>query len=191
MVNLVDEGVDVAVRIAFMPDSALVATKLGVARRVVCASPAYLAQRGTPRDPSELADHGCVLFTSVTPTDTWTFGGSKGQARRVRVRPTLTVNTADAAVGSAVDGHGITAVLSYQVAREIEDGRLVRVLASFEPEPVPVHLVQPAASASVARVRAFVELAAPRLRAALASAERAGIASGAAPKATPRRPAAG
>jgi DNA-binding transcriptional LysR family regulator len=170
VVDLLEEGVDAAVRIASMPDSSLVATKVGFVRRVVCASPAYCERRGRPTDPSNLSRHACVAFTPVTPGETWTFakGPSGKGARHVKVRPYLTVNHAEAAIGSALEGHGIACVLSYQVSRELADGRLVRLLADFEPDPVPVYLVQPAGSVAIARVRAFVELAVPRLREMLA-----------------------
>ena len=137
------------------------------------------ARRGRPADPSELAEHACVAFTGATPSDTWTFGaGPSGRtSRHVKVRPTLTVNSADAAIGSALDGYGVTCVLSYQVASELEEGRLVRLLSAFEPDPVPVHLVHTAGSVAAAKVRAFVDLAVPRLRATLAQASRSGLRS--------------
>jgi DNA-binding transcriptional LysR family regulator len=180
IVNLIEEGIDAAIRIASMPDSSLLAIKVGEVRRVVCASPAYCERRGRPGDPRDLADHACVAFTAVTPGDTWTFGaGPSGKAsRHVKVDPALTVNTAEAAIGSALDGHGVACVLSYQVAAELENGRLVRLLAAYEPDPVPVHLVHPAGGASVARIRAFLDLAVPRLRAALAHASRSGLPPG-------------
>jgi DNA-binding transcriptional LysR family regulator len=168
VVHVIDEGVDVAVRIAHLPDSALVATPVGDVRRVVCASPAYLAAHGTPRDPAELGSHRCIAFTSLTPSDVWTFaGGQGGRSRQVRVQPVLAVNLAEAAIGAAVDGVGITCALSYQVARPLRDGTLVALLEPFAPAPLPVHLVYPAASASTAKVRAFLDVATPALRAAL------------------------
>ncbi len=131
--------------------------------------PRLLRAARTPRRPRELADHACIAFTSVTPSDTWTFAaGPSGKAsRHVTVHPSLTVNTAEAAIGSALDGRGVTCVLSYQVVSELEDGRLVRLLTTYEPAPVPVYLVHPAGSAAVARVRAFLDVAVPRLRARL------------------------
>jgi DNA-binding transcriptional LysR family regulator len=169
LVNLVEEGIDVAVRIAHLPDSALLATKVGDVRRVACASPAYLARAGRPSDPRQLAEHRTIAFAAVTPSDTWTFapGPDGGRSTQVKVRPILAVNTADAAVGSAIDGQGIACALSYQVASALDAGTLVRVLEPFEPEPLPVHLVVPAGGARAAKVRAFVELAVPRLKAAL------------------------
>jgi DNA-binding transcriptional LysR family regulator len=169
VVNLVDEGIDVGVRIAHLPDSSLLSTRVGEVHRIVCASPDYCVRRGRPKAPQDLAEHTCVSFSGTTPTDTWTFAtGRSGRPRHVKVRPVLTVNSALAAIGSAVDGHGLTCVLSYQAAGDLEAGRLVRLLPEYEPEPLPVHVVYPPASVATARVRAFIDLAVPRLRAALA-----------------------
>lgn len=169
VVNVVDEGVDVAVRIGELPDSALVAVGVGHVRRVVVASAGYVARRGTPRTPAELAAHRCVSLASVTPSDTWTFGAGPGgdRGRQVKVRPVLTVNVADAAIHAAAADLGVACVLSYQAAALVRSGRLVRLLRAFEPAPLPVQLVYPASSARAAKVRAFVDLAAPRLRTAL------------------------
>ena len=160
--DLVAEGFDVAVRLAHLPDSALVAVSIGAARRVVVASPSYLAKHGRPRTPADLASHRCVASTPLTPSDTWTFRG-----KRVRVNPVLSVNATDAAIRAAIDGVGVTLAMSYLVAPELRSGRLVRILGTYEPPPLPAHLVFPAASARTAKVRAFVELATPRLRALL------------------------
>jgi DNA-binding transcriptional LysR family regulator len=166
VVNVVDEGIDVAVRIAHLPDSALVATATGAVRRVVVASPAYLARNGRPSAPADLATHRCISLSAVTPSDVWTFGARREgeRSKQVRLHPVLTVNVADAAIGAAESGIGITCALSYQVAESVRAGRLVILLAAFEPAPLPVHLIYPATSAGVAKVRAFVDLAAPRLR---------------------------
>ncbi|MBL9013749.1 MAG: LysR family transcriptional regulator [Myxococcales bacterium] len=166
VVNLVDEGVDIAVRIAHLPDSALIATAVGAVRRLAVASPAYLARHGTPRKPADLAAHRCISSLGLTPSETWTF--RRGRAIQVRVAPVLSVNHAESAIGAAAAGAGITCALSYQVADHLERGALVRLLPAFEPPPVPVQLVFPAAGARAAKVRAFLELATPRLRAALA-----------------------
>jgi DNA-binding transcriptional LysR family regulator len=170
LVNLIDEGVDAAVRIAHMPDSSLLAVKVGEVRRVLCASPAYLARRSRPRHPSDLAAHDCISFSQVTPTEHWAFAGGANRPRHVKVQPRLTVNTADAAIGSVLEGHGVTCALSYQVEAEVRAGRLVELLKPFEPPPLPVHIVYPAASVASAKVRAFVDLAASRLRSALTGA---------------------
>jgi DNA-binding transcriptional LysR family regulator len=168
VVSLLEEGVDVGIRIGHLPDSALVATAVGSVRRVVVASPDYLARHGRPKTPGDLTLHRCIASTAITPHDAWTFAGGAGKrARRVKVTPLLGVNVAAAAIRSAMRGVGITCALSYQVAAELEARSLVRLLPSFEPPPMPVHIVYPATSARTAKVRAFVELAAPRLRAIL------------------------
>jgi DNA-binding transcriptional LysR family regulator len=171
VINVLDEGVDAAVRIAHLPDSALVATAVGVTSRVVCASPAYLARHGKPREPRELAEHRCISFNALTPSETWTFGPGPegGRAKQVKVEPVLTVNTAEAAIASALQGQGITCALSYQVAAPLRAGTLTALLTAYEPDPLPVHLVSAARAAMSAKVRTFVELATPALRAALAT----------------------
>jgi DNA-binding transcriptional LysR family regulator len=168
-INVVDEGVDVAVRIGHLADSALVATTVGNVRRVVVASPGYLARAGRPREPRDLAAHRTIGFTALFAGDTWTFGGGPdgGRARTIKVAPVLTVNTAEAAVGAALAGVGVTAALSYQVADAIAAGELVALLPKFEPDPIPVQLVYPAGSTTTAKVRAFLALATPGLRAVL------------------------
>ncbi len=169
VVHLVEEGVDLAVRIGMLPDSSLVATRVGDVRRITCASPAYLARHRAPAEPADLAAHDCVSFSQTTPGDAWTFGARDGgRAKQVRVRPRLSVNTAEAAVASAVEGHGVTCVLSYQVERELRDGTLVRLLAPFEPAALPVHVVHASAAFMPARVRAFVDVLVPALRETLA-----------------------
>ena len=170
VVNLVDEGIDVAVRIAHLPDSALIATQVGAVRRVAVASPDYLARHGKPKKPADLASHRCISSIGLTPSETWTF--RKGRAVHVRVTPVLAVNHAESAIRAATAGAGITCVLSYQVADQLARGTLVRVLTAYEPPPVPVQLVFPAANARAAKVRAFLELATPRLRTALARTEK-------------------
>jgi DNA-binding transcriptional LysR family regulator len=145
------------------------ATKVGEVRRVVCASPAYLERRRRPKSPRDLSGHECISFSQVTPSDVWSFAAPRGgRPRQVRVRPRLVVNTAEAAIGSALAGRGIVRVLSYQVQGELASGRLVELLASAAPAPLPVHVVVPAASATSAKLRAFMELAVPRLREVLA-----------------------
>jgi DNA-binding transcriptional LysR family regulator len=168
IVNVVDEGIDVAVRIAHLPDSALLAHAVGHVARIVVASPAYLARHGEPARPADLGAHRCIAFTGPGPAETWTFG--TGSSRHVKVRPVLSVNTADAAIATAARGVGVTRVLSYQAAAALRSGELVRVLPSYEPAPLPVHLVTPAASAKTAKVRAFIELALPILRRAMTEA---------------------
>jgi DNA-binding transcriptional LysR family regulator len=167
VVGLLDEGIDVAVRIAHLPDSALVAKQVGTVRRVACASPAYLKRHGEPREPSELARHRCISNAGVTPSDTWTFGKRDGRTRHVAVQPVLVANTAEAAIGSAMAGNGVTCALSYQVAAAMTARQLVPILVRHEPAPLPVHIVYAAGAASTAKLRAFVDIAVPALRAAI------------------------
>lgn len=165
VVNLIDEGVDVAIRFAHLPDSALVATKVGAVHRVLCASKKYLSRKPKIKEPSDLSNHECISFSQVTPSDLWAFK-SPGDARprQIKVRPRLTVNTADSAIASALDHHGITRVLSYQVDDELRAGRLIRLLATFEPEPLPVHVICPASNSASIKMRAFLDLTVPILR---------------------------
>lgn len=169
VVSVVEEGIDVAVRIGHLADSALLAMAVGSVRRMVVASPAYLRRHGRPKSPADLASHRVVAATPVTPHDAWSFaGGDGGRALRVKVDPILSVNLVDAAIRSASSGLGVTCVLSYQVAEPLASGALVRLLPGFEPPPLPVHIIRPATSARTAKVRAFVDLASARLREALA-----------------------
>lgn len=168
VVNLLESHIDVAVRIAALPDSSLMAARIGVIRRAMCASPTYLAARGAPARPEDLAAHDCIAFEGLSG-GTWTFvhGNSETQ---VPIRARLVVNTAEAAVDAAVAGVGITRVLSYQAAQALRERTLEVVLAEFEPEPWPVHLVHAGGRRLPLKLRAFVDFAAPRLKARLASA---------------------
>ena len=171
VVNLIDEGVDVAIRLGDLADSNLVAVQVGAVRKVVCASPDYLAKAGTPEAPTDLPDHRCISFSGVSPNETWTFsGGKRGHTQTsVRVRPRLTVNTADAAIASAVEGRGIARVLSYQIEEDLKAGRLVLLLEAHEPAPLPVHVVYPEARLAAAKTRALIDRLVPGLRAELGS----------------------
>jgi DNA-binding transcriptional LysR family regulator len=158
VLSLAEEAVDVAVRIGRLPDSSLRARKLAEVGVVVCASPAYLRRRGTPQTPEQLGEHDCIAVSGVTPIpDFWTFAGSS-----MRVHPRLIVNGSEAGIDAALSGLGIVRVLSYQVAEHVERKRLRLLLREFEPEPVPVSLVQ-LAGIQTAVARAFVELAVERL----------------------------
>lgn len=163
-VNLVDEGIDVAMRIAELPDSSLTAIRLGTVHRVVCAAPSYLADRPPIRTAADIAGHDCVAMT-VFGQDAWLLPGPDGGMKPVRINPRLVVNTVEAAAASAVEGRGLTRLFSYQVADELADGRLVAVLADPPAAGAPVHLLMPAGRLAVPKVRAFVDFAVPRLRA--------------------------
>jgi DNA-binding transcriptional LysR family regulator len=166
MVELIDEGIDVAVRVGALPDSSLVALRVGSIRRIACASPAYLAARGVPLKPEDLSAHDCITFSVLSSSERWTFPARKG-ARSVPVRSRLVVTTAEAAVDAALAGLGVTRVLSYQAAEAIAAGRLRRILERFEPPPSPVSVLHGDGRAPRRKVREFVALAAARLRPAL------------------------
>ena len=164
--NLVEEGIDVAVRIGPLPDSSLVAKRIGAVGRVLVASPDYLARRGTPASPAELKTHSVVAFSGLMPSREWRFGNEQGDSR-VTINPALEINDAAAAIGAAEMGHGITVALSYMVGDKIREGQLTAILKDYAPPPHPVHLVYPQARLIAPKVRAFVDFAAPRLRLAL------------------------
>lgn len=169
VVDLMEEGIDVAVRIAHLADSSLQAIRVGSVRPVVCATPAYLAEHGEPRHPADLARHRAIFTSPQAGLRGWEF---EDAGKPVRVRPAvqLNVNSADVAIAAAREGRGLTRVLSYQVAAPVRAGDLKIVLADYEPPPVPVHLVQlEGRRAASARVRAFVDFAAERLRRELAA----------------------
>ncbi|WP_242346356.1 LysR substrate-binding domain-containing protein [Anaeromyxobacter terrae] len=167
VVSLVDEGLDVAVRLGRLPDSSLRALRAGEVRRAVYASPGYLRASGTPRTPQALASHACVACTAVTPVrDRWTFERD-GRSFVVPVSPRLVVNTAEAAIDAAVAGLGPTCVLSYMVDAHVRAGRLQRILGPYEPPAVPVQVVIPAGRFVTPLVRAFVDRAVEALRVTL------------------------
>jgi DNA-binding transcriptional LysR family regulator len=167
VVDLVEEGIDVAVRIGQLPDSSLVARRVGEVRRLLVASPAYLAKRGRPAAPAELKHHDLIAFTGLTPSGIWRLGEGRS-ARKVAVNPRLELNDAAAALSAAEAGEGITVALSYMVASAVAAGCLATVLDRFMPPAVPVQLVYPHSRLVAAKVRAFVDFAAPRLREGLA-----------------------
>jgi DNA-binding transcriptional LysR family regulator len=161
--NLLEDQIDLAVRIGELPDSSMVATRIGAIRRLVCASPAYLAARGTPRSPADLATHDCVTFDGLMSGTAWTFAGARG-ARTIGVRSRLVVNNAEAAIEAAAAGLGITRVLSYQAAAALRSGSLRAILQADAPPPAPVHLLHAGGRLLPAKLRAFLEFAAPRLK---------------------------
>lgn len=166
-VNLAEEHVDVALRIGHLEDSGLVATRLGSVRRIICASPGYLARRGVPRAPGDLAQHDGVSFQGFAVSPEWRYRRDSS-AFSAELRPRLAVNTTDAAIQAALSDLGIIRVLSYQVADELRSGRLLALLSEFVPEPVPVSLVYPAAGLLPLKVRCFLDWAVPRLRVRMA-----------------------
>lgn len=156
VVNLVEDGVDAAVRIGPLDDASHVARKVGATRRVVVASPAYLARCEPPPTPAGLARHSLIQFTALSPTSEWRFVRG-GDDLRVDITPSFVTNSADAAIGHAELGGGLTMVLAYQVASAVRAGRLQVVLADFEPPPLPIHIVYPTTRLLSAKVRAFID----------------------------------
>ena len=164
VVSLVDEGLDLGVRIGQLPDSTLQAVRVGQVRRVVCAAPKYIARRGLPATPRDLSNHSVVACTAVTPVpDRWSFHHPSG-VTSVTVAPRLVVNTAAAAVDAALEELGFTCILSYQAAPHAAAGRLQIVLVEYEPPPTPIHIVHPEGRHLPAKVRLFLDHAAEGLR---------------------------
>jgi DNA-binding transcriptional LysR family regulator len=168
-VNLIDEGIDVALRLAHLADSTLVAIRVGDVRRVVAASPQYLTRHPKIVEPSDLPLHQIIAMTHFG-LDSWTFPPLAGTTvpRSVSLTPRLVVNSIRAAVASAVEGRGVTRMFSYHIAREVDSGQLEILLEDYEFPPLPVHLVSPHGRLSVPKVRAFVDFAVARLRPAFA-----------------------
>lgn len=160
MTNLVDEGIDVAVRIGHLPDASYAATRVGSMRQVICGAPAYLAQRGMPQHPDELAQHRLISATAAWSAQEWRLG-----QMAVHIEPALYCNTNDAAIAAAVSGFGLTRVPLYQVANDLASGALRVMLEAFEAEPMPIHVVHAERRHAPAKVRQFVDLAVERLRA--------------------------
>jgi DNA-binding transcriptional LysR family regulator len=164
-VNLIDEGIDVALRIAHLADSTLIAIRVGEVRRVVAAAPRYLALNPRIAEPADLAKHQIIAMTHFG-LDSWSFPPSTGSSvpRTVQFTPKLVINSVRGAVASAVDGRGVTRLFSYQVAEHVRSGNLKILLSGDEHPPLPVHVISPHGRLSVPKVRAFVDFAVPRLR---------------------------
>ncbi|MCA9660645.1 MAG: LysR family transcriptional regulator [Myxococcales bacterium] len=162
--HMIDEGIDVAVRLGRLPDSSLMATRVGSVRRVICASPGYLERRGVPEDPGALSGHQVVVGGDESERVEWRLSEG-GEPCVVRVRPRLACSTNHAAISAALAGWGLARVLSYQIGAALASGELVAVLEDYEPPPIPVHVVWSGGRRAPAKVRAFVDLAVERLRA--------------------------
>jgi DNA-binding transcriptional LysR family regulator len=174
MINLIDEGVDVALRIAALPDSAMIALHVGDVRRVLCASPDYLARKPAITAPADLSEHDCIAIAPLSPNEVWSFPPAPGHRvnRNVRVRPRLMVNADQAAVDAAVDGEGVLRIMSYKIDRHVREDRLVILLPDDELPPLPAHLIAPEGRLATAKVRAFMDFAAARLKAVFADMNR-------------------
>jgi DNA-binding transcriptional LysR family regulator len=167
-VDLVEAHVDVAVRIGRLPDSSLIATRIGAFRPVVCASPALLAKRGTPHSPADLAEMPCVVFNGPMLSPDWNFRcPDTGRLVTIPISPRLQVSSPDAAVDAAIRGLGFTHLLHYHVAEAIDAGKLEIVLAPFELDPVPIQLVHVSRNMMPLKLRRFLDFVTPRLRESL------------------------
>jgi DNA-binding transcriptional LysR family regulator len=164
--SLIDEGIDLALRFAHLADSSLIALKVGETRRVVVASPRYLASHPAIAAPADLAKQQIIALADFG-IDSWSFPALAGSSvpRAVHFTPRLVVNGTRGALAAAEHGHGVTRLFSYHVADHLSDGRLELLLTGDEPEPIPVHLIAPHGRLQVPKVRAFVDFAVPRLRA--------------------------
>jgi DNA-binding transcriptional LysR family regulator len=164
--NLLEDHMDLALRIGALPDSGLMTTQLGSLRRIACASPKYLSNRGTPERVQDLEAHDCVSFDLFAAGDSWRFQ-IEGTQTVVRMHARLTVSTAEAAIDAAVAGLGVTCVLSYQVEAALRAGNLKLILEPFEPAPLPVSLLYASQSRLPLKLRALLDFITPRLRARL------------------------
>jgi DNA-binding transcriptional LysR family regulator len=164
VLDLIEEGLDVAVRIAHLSDASFTAIRVGAVRNVVCASPAFLKRHGVPRTPDDLKELSAFCFSGDRSPPAWSFQVGK-RALSVRPRARLVVNSPEIAMQGAVAGEGVTRVLSYQAASELKAGRLRVILSEFEPEPLPIHVIHREGKRAAARVRAFVDFAVSELRA--------------------------
>lgn len=163
IIDVIEAHIDVAVRIGDLPDSSLVARRIGEVRWVTCASPDYLKRRGAPATPADLLEHDCIAFEGLELWRDWTFMGPKGP-QTVIIRPRFSVNTGDAVIAAASAGVGIAFVTTYQAADAVAGGRLVPVLRENAPDPVPVHLVHARHAIQPLKQRAFMDFVPPRLK---------------------------
>ncbi|RQH01681.1 LysR family transcriptional regulator [Paraburkholderia dinghuensis] len=173
VVNLLEEHIDVAVRIGDLPDSTSVAIGLGAIRRVMCASPGYLAEHGVPQVPRDITGHRCITVEGLGAARNWVLRADKAPVQ-VAVHSRLVVNTVDAAIEAAMLGVGLTRVLSYQIKDALEDGKLDIVLEAFEPLPWPISLVHAGQAPLPLKLRAFLDFATPRLRSRVAQTRAGG-----------------
>lgn len=168
--QLIDDHVDMAVRIGALPDSSMIATRIGTMRTVICASPELIDRHGEPERPEDLPRLPCVNFEFLSSAPIWSFRSGAAQgSTEVAIKPRLSVSTAEAAVWAAARGVGATRVLHYQCADAVHAGALRIILAAFEPEPRPVHLLHAARGALPSKMRVFLDFATERLRKTLAA----------------------
>lgn len=170
VIDLVESHIDVAVRLGDLPDSALVARRVGEVRCLACASPGYLARRGAPSSPDELSAHDCIAYEGLQLWRDWLFKGPRGEQATI-IRPRYSVNTADAVIAGAAAGLGIAYLISYQAADSVRDGSLVTILDDWAPPPFPVQIVHTPRPHLPLKLRAFLDFAAPRLQQRLRGVE--------------------
>lgn len=161
VVNLLEEGLDVGIRIGDLPDSSMRAIRVGAVKRVVCASPDYVARVGAPQHPDELLQHTIITANGLNASTEWKFN----DGINIRVKPRLSFATNDAAMEATISGFGITRLLSYQIAPQLADGRLNILLADFEQIKIPIHVIHREGRYASAKIRSFVDLMVERLRA--------------------------
>ncbi|WOH38932.1 LysR family transcriptional regulator [Thalassotalea fonticola] len=163
VVNLLEEGLDVGVRIGELPDSSMRALRVGTVRLILCAAPDYLSKHGIPQQPADLTQHTIISSRAMNNSNDWRFE-AKAKKYTVNINPRITVTNNDAAIEAALSGFGITRLLSYQVAPFLASGQLKIVLQDYEPSAKPVHIVHRESHLTTAKVRAFIDLMAERLR---------------------------
>jgi DNA-binding transcriptional LysR family regulator len=164
IVNMMDEGIDVAIRIGELPDSSMQSIRVGQVRRVICAAPGYLKQGGIPRKPDDLQNHFIISANSTNSSPEWTLM-EDGVARVIRLQSRFATSTNDSAITAAVGGFGLTRLLSYQIAEFMRAGQLKTVLSQYEPPALPIHVVHREGRHASKKARAFIDLAVDRLRA--------------------------
>jgi DNA-binding transcriptional LysR family regulator len=163
VVSLIDEGIDVGIRIGELPSSSLQAVRVGRVHRILCAAPAYLERHGVPRTPEDLSRHTTIVVNGISQAPEWRFS-EEDNPIVMHPRPRLTTTTNDSAIAAAVAGFGLARLLSYQVASHLRDGSLRRVLEDFEPPALPIHVIHREGRYATRKVRAFLDLVIETLR---------------------------
>jgi DNA-binding transcriptional LysR family regulator len=164
VLNLIEEQVDIAIRIGHLKDSGLYATNVGFVKRLVCGANKYFQDNGVPKKPEELEGHSIIFPTTFESTTVWQFS-YKGRKKSIKIKPTIQVNQNAAALRAALSGAGITRLMSYQIAEYINDGSLVRVLESYEDMPMPVSVLHAEMRRANAKVKTFLDMIVTELRA--------------------------
>tara|TARA_R110001592_G_scaffold157747_1_gene388639 strand:+ start:2180 stop:3088 length:909 start_codon:yes stop_codon:yes gene_type:complete len=161
--NLLEEKIDIAIRIGHLKDSGLYASEVGKVRRIVCAAPSYFDAKGRPNSPIDLADHEIIFPTTFETTNIWQFH-NQSKKEQVKLTPRLHCNQNAAALSAVISGHGISRLMSYQIGEELENGKLQSALTEFEEPPLPINVIHVEGRRANAKIRAFVDLTVERLR---------------------------